>query len=105
MVMVSSSNSQEIMVGDSQDIRCTVEVDFDGVELNSVKFSWLGPERIPISYDSRVTVSPTNSSDDTFVSILQFSYLMEKDDGKYTCCVMILSTNRSNSIELGKPNG
>ena len=93
------------MVGDSQDIRCTVKVDFDGVELNSVKFNWLGPEEIPISYDSRVTVSPTNSSDNTFVSILQFSYLMEKDDGIYTCYVMILNTNRSNSIELGKLNG
>ena len=105
MVTVSSSNLQEIMVGDSQDIRCTVEVDFDGVELNSVKFNWLGPVGTPITYDSRVTVSPINSSDDTFVSILQFSYLMEKDDGIYTCCVMILSTNWSKSIELGKLNG
>ena len=93
------------MVGNSQDIQCTVEVGFEGVELNSVIFNWLGPEGTPITYDSRVTVSPTNSSDNTFVSILRFSYLMENDDGRYTCCVMILSTNHSDSIGLRKPNG
>ena len=93
------------MVGNSQDIQCTVKVGFDGVELNSVIFNWLGPKRTPITNDSRVTVNPTYSSDKTFFSILQFSYLMESDDGTYTCCVMILSTNHSDSIELRKPNG
>ena len=93
------------MVGNSQDIQCTVKVDFEGVELNSVIFNWLGPKGNPVTYDSRVTVSSTSSSDNTFVSILQFSYLMENDDGTYTCCVMILSTNHSDSNGLRKPNG
>ena len=105
-VTVSSFTSlQEIMVGDSQDIQCIVEVEFNGVKLNSVIFNWLGPEGNFIINDSRVIVSPTNFSINTFVSTLQFSYLMEKDNGTYTCSVMILKTAKSNSYELGRPNG
>ena len=105
-VTVSSSNSlQEIMVGNSQDIQCTVVVEFNGVESDSVIFNWLGPESISITNDSRVIISPTHSSINTFVSTLQFSYLMEVDEGRYTCNVMILKTNRSSSAVLGSLNG
>ena len=31
---------------------------------------------------------------------LQFTYLMEEDEGRYTCNVMILETSRSQSIDL-----
>ena len=96
---------QEVMVGDSQDIQCTVEVEFNGVEPNSVMFNWLGPEGNLIMNTSRVIVSSTNFSANTFVSTLQFSYLMAKDNGIYTCNVMILKTTQSDSIEMGRPNG
>ena len=93
------------MVGNPQDIQCTVEVEFNGVESSSVIFNWLAPERIPIMNNSRMIISPTISFANTFVSTLQFSYLMENDDGIYTCDAVILKTIRSNSIELGRPNG
>ena len=109
LVTVSSSNSlQEIVAGNSQVIQCTVVVEFDGVEPESVIFDWLGPDRISITNitnDSRVIITPTNSSINTFVSTLQFSYLMEEDAGEYTCNVMILKNTTSNSVELGRPNG
>ena len=105
-VTVSSFNSlQEIMVGNSQDIQCTVVVEFDGVEPDSVIFSWLGPESISIANDNRVVISLTNSSINTFVSTLQFFYLMEGDEGRYTCNAMILKTIGSSSTELGRLNG
>ena len=105
-VTVSSSNSlQEIVVGDSQVIQCTVVIEFDGVEPELVNFDWLGPDRISITNDSRVFITSTNSSVNTFVSTLQFSYLMEEDAGEYTCNVTILKTTRSSSAELGRPNG
>ena len=104
--MVSSSDSlQGAMVGDAQVIQCTVEVAFNGVELNSVIFKWSGPKGESITNNSRVTISPTVASTNTYASILQFSYLMEGDEGNYTCSVMILRATESNSITLIKLDG
>ena len=104
-VTVTSTDSlQGAMVGHTLDIQCTAEVAFNGVESSSVVFVWLGPEGIPIRNDSRVTISLTNSFPNTFNSTLHFSYLMEGDDGRYTCNVMILRANQSDSIELGRLN-
>ena len=104
-VTVTSADSlQGVVVGDTLDIYCTAEVAFNGVESSSVVFVWLGPEGIPIRNSSRVTISPTNSFPNTFNSTLHFSYLMEGDDGRYTCNVMILRANQSESIELGRLN-
>ena len=61
--------------------------------------SWMGPGG-SITNDSGVTISPTTSSGNNFTSYLQFIYLMEGDEGTYTCNVMILQTNGSQSVEL-----
>lgn len=95
---------QEVAVGDSIDIHCIAEIAFNGVEPSSVIFQWLGPEGIPITNNSRVAISPTNSFASIFNSTLHFSYLMEGDDGLYTCNVMILKANESDSIELRRLN-
>ena len=105
-VTVSSSNSlQEIMVGDFQEIHCSTEVSFNGVELNSVLIEWYGPKEDSITNDSRVTISSTMASTNIFASILQFSYLMEEDEGRYICNVTILRTTESDSIELTRLDG
>ena len=104
VTVTSTDSMQGAVVGDTLDIQCTAEVAFNGVESSSVVFVWLGPEGIPIRNDSRVTISPTNSFPKTFNSTLHFSYLMEGDDGRYTCNVMILRANQSDSIELGRLN-
>ena len=50
--------------------------------------------------DSRVTISATTSSGNTYTSSLQFTYLMEGDEGTYTCNVMILDTSESQSVDI-----
>ena len=83
---------QGAMVGSPQMIQCTVS----GVESSSVMISWKGPGGDTITSDSRVTISGTTG----LMSTLNFIYLMEGDEGTYTCNVMILGTNESASVEL-----
>ena len=86
-------------MGSPQVINCTVST-ISGVESSSVMISWMGPGGGSIMNDSRVTISPTTSSGNTHTSSLQFTYLMEGDEGNYTCNVMILGTSASQSVEL-----
>ena len=87
------------MVGSPQVIDCTVST-VSGVESSSVMISWMGPGEGSIINDSRVTISPTTSSDNNYTISLQFTYLMEGDEDNYTCNVMILETNAAGSIEI-----
>ena len=91
---------QGAMVGSPQDIQCTVST-VSGVVLSSVMISWIGPGGDTIRNDSRVTISPTSGIGNNYTSSLQFMYLMEGDEGRYECSVMILETNDSDSLELG----
>ena len=92
------------MVGSPQDIQCIVST-VSGVELSSVMISWMGPGGESITNDSRVTISPTTSSGNNYTSSLQFSYLMEGDEGVYTCNVMILEANASHLVDLHNITG
>ena len=91
---------QGAMVGSPQVINCTVST-VNGVESNLVMIGWMGPGGASITSDSRVTINPTTSSGNNYTSSLQFTYLMEGDEGTYTCNVMILETIASQSVELG----
>ena len=95
------------MVGSPQDIQCIVST-VSGVELSSVMISWMGPGGESITNDSRVTISPTTSSGNNYTSSLQFTYLMEGDEGIYNCHAIILDANISHFIGLysliGKQN-
>ena len=87
------------MVGSPQDIQCIVST-VSGVEWSSVMISWMGPGGESITNDSRVTISPTTSSGNNCTSSLQFTYLMEGDEGIYTCNVMILETTATNPVKV-----
>ena len=87
------------MVGSPQDIQCIVST-VSGVELSSVMISWMGPGGESITNDSRVTISATTSSGNNYTSSLQFTYLMEGDEGMYTCNVMILGIETMGITEL-----
>ena len=102
--IVPSSPIQGDLVGSPQVINCTVST-VNGLESSSVMISWMGPGGGSIISDSRVTISPTTSSGNTYISSLQFTYLMEGDEGTYTCNVMILETNRSESVDIGPLRG
>ena len=86
------------MVGSPQVINCTVST-VSGVESSSVMISWTGPGGVSIN-NVRVTIGPTTPSGNTYTSNLQFTYLMEGDEGTYTCNAMILDTSESQLVEL-----
>ena len=94
---------QRAMVGSRQVINCMVST-VSGVESSSVMISWMGP-RGNITSDSRVIISPTTSSGNTYTSSLQFTYLMEGDEGTYTCNVMISGASGSNSTAIQSLSG
>ena len=99
VTIIPYDHSFSAVVGSPQDIQCIVST-VSGVELGSVMISWMGPGGESITNDSRVTISPTTSSGNNYTSILQFTYLMEGDEGMYTCNVMILETNETNMREI-----
>jgi len=86
-------------VGNPQMIECTVNT-VSGVESSSVMISWMGPGGDTITNDSRVTINPTSSNGNNYTSSIQFTYLMEGDNGTYVCNVSILTTSESESIML-----
>ena len=87
------------MVGSPLDIQCIVST-VSGVELSSVMVSWMRPGGESITNDNRVTISPTTSSDNNYTSNLQFTYLMEGDEGVYTFSVTILDTVKLQMTEI-----
>ena len=95
---------QEAMVGRSLVLTCTVNVLIE-VGSNLVIFSWRRHGKGSIMNDSRVTISPTTSSGNNYTSSLQFTYLMEGDEGNYTCNVTIMDASGSQSIELQSLTG
>ena len=89
---------QGAMVGSRQVINCSVST-VSGVESSSVMISWMGPGGV-ITNGNRVTISPTTSSGNTYTSSLQFTYLMEGDEGTYSCNVMISGASGRDSTEI-----
>ena len=87
------------MVGSPQVINCTVST-VNGVESSSVVISWIGPGGNINATNGRVSIgSVTAGSNNMYTKSLQFTYLMEGDEGMYTCNVMILETSVSQSVE------
>ena len=107
-VTISSSGPiQRAIVGSPKIINCTVST-VSGVESSLVMISWMGPVG-KIEKDAtngRVSIeSVTDESNNTYTSSLQFTDLMEGDEGTYTCNVMILETSGSQSVELQSLTG
>ena len=92
------------IVGGPQEIHCTVST-VSGVESHLLMISWMGPGGDTITNDSRVTISPIISINNDYISTLEFTYLMEGDEGIYTCDVMILETTTSEIIEIRNLTG
>ena len=88
---------QGAVVGSPQMIQCTVST-VSGVESSSVMISWMGPGGDTVTNDSRVTINPTTGI--RLMSTLSFTYLMEGDEGMYTCNVTILETSVSGSVMI-----
>ena len=93
-------NSQPT-VGRTEDIVCTVS-GISGVEPSAFMISWLGPggNIITNDTDSRLFIIPTTFSGNTYISRLMFEYLVEDDEGNYTCNVTILNDSTSSVFQL-----
>ena len=93
------------MVGSPQVINCTVST-VSGVESSSVMISWMGPRGSIDATNGRVsTGSVTDDGNSLYTRSLQFTYLMEGDNGTYTCNAMILDASTTQSIELESLTG
>ena len=92
-------------MGSSQNINCTVST-VSGVKISSVMISWMGPGGNIDVTNGRVYIgSVTDDGNNMYTSSLQFDYLMEGDEGNYTCNVMILDASETQSIELRSLTG
>ena len=91
---------QNATVGSPQVINCTVST-VSGVESSSVMISWMGPGGNINATDGRVFIgSVTAGGNNMYTGSLQFTYLMEGDEGNYTCNVTILEASESESVKL-----
>ena len=95
---------QDGTVGSSEEIHCTANT-VDGVKMNAVTISWTRHGGDTITNDSRVTISPTISSGNDYISTLQFAHLVEGDVGVYMCNVMILDTTGLDYINMTNITG
>ena len=79
---------QKGIIGEAHDLVCMIVLSFTA-QAHSVNVTW-----IFTSNDDRVTVIPTTiTTDDSigiiYTTVIQFAYLMEGDEGNYTCAVTI----------------
>ena len=84
-----------------QDITCSFTTT-STIDPDSVELTWTLDDSI-ITTDNRVTII-TNVTENlfsfTYTTIIQFAYLMERDEGNYTCTVEIDDMMESSSINL-----
>ena len=100
-----SGPMQNASVGSRLGINCTVDT-VSGVELSSVTINWMGLGGSITATNGRVSIgSVTDDGNNMFTSSLDFTYLMEGDEGSYTCNVTILDTGGSQSVELQSLTG
>ena len=89
-------------VGEMQDIICSVTIT-SAIDPDLVKLTWTYDDS-NITTDDRVTVIPTiiteNPSSFTYSTTIQFVYLMEGDEGNYTCNIAVDDMMESYSTTL-----
>ena len=85
-----------------QDIICLITIT-SAIDPNSVELTWTRND-INIMIDNRVTIIPTNVSENpssfTYTTTVQFAYLIEGDEGNYTCKVSADNMVKSHSVVL-----
>ena len=79
---------QQGIIGEATDLVCKIVIS-STAQTSSVNLTWNFT-----SNDNRVTVIPTTiTTDDSigiiYTTVIQFAYLMEGDEGNYTCAVTI----------------
>jgi len=85
-----------------QDLICSVTIT-STIDPDSVQLTWLDSESI-VTSDNRVTVIPTNITSNAFsfayTTVIQFAYLIEGDEGNYTCDLAADGIFQSQTVHL-----
>ena len=101
-ISLQPSGFLQRVVGEMQDFICSVTIN-SVIDPNSVELTWTNANSI-ITADNRVTITPTiitaNPSSFTYTTTIQFAYLMEGDEGIYTCNVVADNMTESRSVTL-----
>ena len=88
-------------MGGSHEIQC--KVNFNKViNASIIKVTWRGPNNDTILTNNRTTINTTASADNNHTSTLQFQYLIEEDQGLYTCHIEVLNYTKSGFFKLEK---
>ena len=91
------------IVGEMQDITCSVTIT-SSIDPDSVELTWTNADSI-ITVDNRVTIISTNITENpfsfTYTTTIRFAYLMEGDEGNYTCILEVddMIESRSTTLE------
>ena len=93
------SNNLQGIIGEATDLVCLIAIS-STVQTHSVNLTWNFT-----SNDDRVTVIPTTiTTDDSigiiYTAVIQFAYLMEEDEGNYTCTAMIKDNSGYSTFNL-----
>ena len=95
------------VIGEMQDIICSVTVTSE-LDPNSVELTWTNADSI-ITTDSRVTITPTsvtvNPSSFEYTTTIRIAYLIEGDEGIYTCNVAVGGLMKFHSTTLQNLRG
>ena len=86
-------------MGSPQVINCIV-TEVSGVIPNSGIIIWIGPNGDIMNSSRTMIMEAYNSDDDTYSSSLGITYLMERDNGTYTCNFIAGEISVSQSVEL-----
>ena len=90
---------QQGVIGEPHDLVCMIVLS-STAQSNSVNFTWNFT-----SNDDRVTVIPTTiTTDDSigiiYTTVIQFDYLMEGDEGNFTCTLIIDGDSAESTFNL-----
>ena len=106
-ILFQPSGFLQGVVGEMQDIICSVTIS-STLDSDSVELTWTS-NGSTIMTDNRVTIVPTNIIDNpfsfTYTTTIQFAYLMEGDEGSYTCNVVVDEMMESHSVTLQNLRG
>ena len=87
-ILLRPNDLQQGIIGEAHELVCSIVIS-STVQTDSVNLTWNFT-----SNDDRVTVIPTTiATDDSigiiYTTVIQFAYLMEGDEGNYTCTATI----------------
>ena len=96
-IVLRNSYFQQGTNGEPNDLVCTIALSFT---IQSILFSWNFTNN-----DARVRVVPTTiTTDDSigiiYTTVIQFDYLIEEDEGNYTCSLTVDGDSAESTFDL-----